>query len=245
MTGAGMMDCKKALVEAKGDLDKAVDYLCAKKASRPPRERRPRAERRRHRPIHRARRQKSACWWKSIARRILSRRTTASARFATTSPKNSRESETNPDLEADRVAVVAKIRENIKIARHAKMEVSGNGLLRLHPHRRESRRARGSRRGQAGDDGQGGIQAARADITLQIAAGHPHAVSREQVAPEVIAKEREIAVLLKLSGEALGGENGIGISPEAVQHMAGKSARCANWACRWWWWSAAGTFFAA
>ena len=31
------------------------------------------------------------------------------------------------------------------------------------------------------------------DITLQIAAGHPHAVSREQVAPEVIAKEREIA----------------------------------------------------
>ena len=31
------------------------------------------------------------------------------------------------------------------------------------------------------------------DITLQIAAGFPHAVSREQVAPEVVAKEREIA----------------------------------------------------
>ena len=31
------------------------------------------------------------------------------------------------------------------------------------------------------------------DITLQIAAGHPFAVSRDQVAPEVIAKEREIA----------------------------------------------------
>ena len=26
-TGAGMMDCKKALVESKGDLDKAVEYL--------------------------------------------------------------------------------------------------------------------------------------------------------------------------------------------------------------------------
>jgi len=26
-TGAGMMDCKKALVEVEGDLDKAVDYL--------------------------------------------------------------------------------------------------------------------------------------------------------------------------------------------------------------------------
>lgn len=27
MTGAGMMDCKKALVETQGDMDKAVDYL--------------------------------------------------------------------------------------------------------------------------------------------------------------------------------------------------------------------------
>src|SRR5580698_215064 len=41
MTGAGLMDCKKALTEANGDLDKAVDILrkkgtasAAKKASR-------------------------------------------------------------------------------------------------------------------------------------------------------------------------------------------------------------------
>ncbi len=26
-TGVGMMDCKKALVEADGDMDKAVDFL--------------------------------------------------------------------------------------------------------------------------------------------------------------------------------------------------------------------------
>ena len=26
-TGAGMMDCKKALSETKGDMDKAVDFL--------------------------------------------------------------------------------------------------------------------------------------------------------------------------------------------------------------------------
>ena len=26
-TGAGMMDCKKALVETDGDIDKAVDFL--------------------------------------------------------------------------------------------------------------------------------------------------------------------------------------------------------------------------
>ena len=41
MTGAGMMECKKALVEAEGDIDKAVDVLrtrglaaVAKKAGR-------------------------------------------------------------------------------------------------------------------------------------------------------------------------------------------------------------------
>ena len=41
MTGAGMLDCKKALVETNGDMDKAVDYLrekgiskAAKKAER-------------------------------------------------------------------------------------------------------------------------------------------------------------------------------------------------------------------
>ena len=41
MTGAGMMDCKKALVETDGDMDKAVEFLrekglakAAKKAGR-------------------------------------------------------------------------------------------------------------------------------------------------------------------------------------------------------------------
>ncbi|HDD6587611.1 translation elongation factor Ts [Staphylococcus aureus] len=29
-TGAGMMDCKKALTETDGDIDKAIDYLCEK-----------------------------------------------------------------------------------------------------------------------------------------------------------------------------------------------------------------------
>ena len=34
MTGAGMMDCKRALAEVDGDLEKAVDYLRAKGASK-------------------------------------------------------------------------------------------------------------------------------------------------------------------------------------------------------------------
>ena len=33
-TGAGMMDCKKALVETNGDMDKAIDYLREKGISK-------------------------------------------------------------------------------------------------------------------------------------------------------------------------------------------------------------------
>lgn len=33
-TGAGMMDCKKALTETNGDMDKAIDYLREKGISK-------------------------------------------------------------------------------------------------------------------------------------------------------------------------------------------------------------------
>src|SRR5262249_34371821 len=38
------------------------------------------------------------------------------------------------DFEAQRVALIAKIRENIQIPRHARMEVSGNGLIAAYIH---------------------------------------------------------------------------------------------------------------
>ena len=38
------------------------------------------------------------------------------------------------DFEADRVAMVAKIRENIQVPRHARMEVSGNGMIAAYIH---------------------------------------------------------------------------------------------------------------
>ncbi len=102
--------------------------------------------------------------------------------------------EPNPDFETERQALVAKIRENIKIARHANMEVTGNGMIAAYIHT-------GAKVGVLVEVGAGKAETVAKDefkqlvkdITLQIAAGHPHAVSREQVAPEVIAKEREIA----------------------------------------------------
>jgi len=103
--------------------------------------------------------------------------------------------EASPNLEPEREAMVAKIRENIKIARHAKMEVAGNGLIAGYIHT-------GAKvgvlvevgAGKAETTGREEFKQLVKDITLQIAAGHPQAVSREQVPADVIAKEREIAV---------------------------------------------------
>jgi len=98
------------------------------------------------------------------------------------------------DLEADRVAAVAKIGENIKVSRHQRFEVSGNGMVAAYIHT-------GAKVGVLVEVGAGRESTAVndefkqlvRDITLQIAAAHPLAVSREQVDPAVIAKEKEIA----------------------------------------------------
>ncbi len=192
MTGAGMMDCKKALVEAKGSLDEAVNILrkkgqatAAVKAAREAREG--------------AIAQYIAPDGKLgvlvevnsetdfVARNDIFRAfcDDVAKRYAT---------EANPNFENERQAMVAKIRENIKIARHAKMEVAGNGMIAAYIHT-------GAKVGVLVEVGAGKAETVAKDefkqlvkdITLQIAAGHPHAVTREQVAPEVIAKEREIA----------------------------------------------------
>ncbi|HZF00288.1 MAG TPA: translation elongation factor Ts [Methylomirabilota bacterium] len=192
MTGAGMMDCKKALTEAGGDLDKAVDILRKKGAATA--------------SVKATRDAKDGAIAQYIApggklgvlveinsetdfvaRNEIFRAfcDDVAKRFAT---------EANPDFETERQAMVAKIRENIKIARHAKMEVNGNGYVAAYIHT-------GAKVGVLVEVGAGKAETVAKDefkqlvrdITLQIAAGHPHAVSRDQVAPEVIAKEREIA----------------------------------------------------
>jgi len=192
MTNVGMMDCKKALTEAKGDLKAAVDILRKKgqatAAVKSAREAREGAITQHIAPNGRlgvlvevnsetdfvARNDLFRAFCDEVAKR-----------YAT---------EANPNLDAEREAMVAKIRENIKIARHAKMEVVGNGLIAGYIHT-------GAKVGVLAEVGAGKAETVAReefkqlvkDITLQIAAGHPHAVSREQVPAEVIAKEREIA----------------------------------------------------
>jgi len=192
MTNAGLMDCKKALTEANGDLNAAVDILrkkgvatAAKKAGREARE-------------------------GVVAQHILpgSRAgvlvevncetdfVAKNDTFRAFCDDIARKLAANPgaDLEADRVAAVAKIGENIKISRHHRLEVSGNGMVAAYIHT-------GAKVGvlvevSAGREGtvtSDDFKQLVRDITLQIAAAHPGAVSRDQLDPAVVAKEKEIA----------------------------------------------------
>jgi elongation factor Ts len=193
MSGAGMMDCKKALSETNGDVEAAMTLLRKKGAATATNKG---AKEAREGLIAQyisaggrqgvlveincqtdfvARNEAFREWADSVAKRIAA------------DPKT--------DFEAERVDQVAKIRENIKIARHARMEVSGNGLIAAYIHTGAKvgvlvEVGAGKEGTVASDDFKQLVK----DITLQVAAGHPNSVSREEVPAEVVAKEREIAV---------------------------------------------------
>ena len=192
MTGAGMMDCKKALVEAKGILEDAVSVLRKKGQATA--------------NVKAARAAKDGAVTQYIAPdgRLgvlleVNSETDFVARneifraFCDSLAKRYA-ADAKPDFEAERTALVAKIRENIQVARHAKMEVTGNGMVAGYIHT-------GAKVGVLVEVGAGKAETVAKDefkqlvkdITLQIAAGHPHVVSREQVPANVVAKEKEIA----------------------------------------------------
>lgn len=192
MTNAGLMDCKKALTEVNGDVDRAVDILrkkgvasAAKKASREAKEG---VIVQFLQPGGRAgilveincetdfvaRNESFRDFCEEVARTLLA----------------------NPqvDLEPLRTAQVAKLGENIRISRFDRMAVSGNGMVAAYIHT-------GAKVGVLVEVGAGKETTVEndefkqlvKDITLQIAAGHPYAVAREQVDAAVLAKEKEIA----------------------------------------------------
>jgi elongation factor Ts len=192
MTNAGLMDCKKALTEAGGNLDGAVDILrkkgaasAAKKASREANEgvivQSIQAGARAGILVEIncetdfvARNEGFRAFCDEVARTLLA------------NPK--------ADLEPMRTAQVAKIGENIQIPRFHRLEVTGNGLVAAYIHT-------GSKVGvlvEVGANKEATVASEEfkqlvRDITLQIAAGHPFVVSREQIDPAVVNKEKEIA----------------------------------------------------
>lgn len=192
MTNAGMMDCKKALTDAKGDLSAAVDILRKKGAAtavtKGGREAREGVIAQYITPDGRlgvlvevnsqtdfvARNEMFRAFADDVAKRLAA------------DPKT--------DFEADRVGMVAKIRENVQIPRNARMEVSGHGMVAAYIHT-------GAKVGVLVEVGSGKEETLAnpefkqlvRDITLQIAAGSPAVVSRESVPADLVAKEREIA----------------------------------------------------
>ena len=192
LTGVGMMECKKALVEAQGDIELAIDNLrksgaasAAKKATREAREG--------------VIAQYISPGGKSGVLVEINCETDFVARnegFRAFCDEIAKKiaNDPNVNLEADREAAVGKMGENIKFTRNARLEVSGNGAVAAYIHT-------GAKTGVLVEVGAGKAETVGKeefkqllkDITLQIAAGFPHAVSREQVPAEVVAKEREIA----------------------------------------------------
>ncbi len=191
MTNGGLMDCKRALVETNGDIDAAVDILrkrgiasATKKAGREV---------------------KDGAIFQCISPGATSGilveincETDFVARndiFRSFGDEIAKRLLVNPtaDFEADRVTAVAKIGENIQVRRSHKLEVSGNGLVAAYIHA-------GAKIGVLVEVGSGkqattgneDFKQLVRDITLHIAATSPVAVRREEVAADVVAKEREI-----------------------------------------------------
>jgi elongation factor Ts len=192
MTGAGLMDCKKALTESSGNIESAVDILRKKgimtaggKSGRDAKEGvivqfvQPGARLGILVEINCesdfvARNETFRAFCEDVARKLAV--------------------DPNANLETERVAAVAKIGENIKISRHHRLEVSGNGMVAAYIHT-------GAKVGVLVEVGAGREATVASDdfkqlvrdITLQIAAAHPFVVTRDQVDSAMLAKEKEIA----------------------------------------------------
>ena len=192
MTNAGLMDCKKALTENGGDLDAAVDFLrkkgiatAAKKAGRTANEGviahyiRPDG--------------KLGLLVEVNCETDFVAKNDTFGEFCNQVAKTLVE-EPNADFEAMRTAQITKVGENIQIGRKETLEVEGSGLVAAYIHT-------GAKVGVLAEVGatkddtvhHESFKSLVKDITLQIAAANPSAVSREQVDLALVAKEKEIA----------------------------------------------------
>jgi elongation factor Ts len=192
MTGAGLMNCKKALDETQGDLNAAVDLLrkqgaaaAVKKADRAANEG----------LIGQAvlsGGQVGALIEVNCETDFVARNDSFKAFVNELAAKAA--SQPGADLEPDRVGAVAKIGENIQIRRATRLEVQGTGALAAYIHT-------GGKVGVMVEVGANNAASVNTeefkqllrDVTLQIAAASPVSVSRNEVPQDIVDKEREIA----------------------------------------------------
>lgn len=192
MTNVGMMDCKKALVEAQGDINLAVDILrkkgIATAAKKSTREAKDGVIARFVQPGGRI----GVLVEVNCETDFVAKNET----FRAFAEEMARTLAANPqaDLEANRSDVIAKTGENVKIRRFQRFEVQGNGWVAAYIHT-------GAKVGVLVEVGAGKESTVQneefkqlvRDITLQIAAANPMAVSSDQLPAALVEKEKEIA----------------------------------------------------
>ncbi|HMA30442.1 MAG TPA: translation elongation factor Ts [Casimicrobiaceae bacterium] len=193
-TGLGMMECKKALTEAAGDMAKAEELLRIKSGAKASKA----AERVAAEGVigvSVAEDGKSAAIvevncetdfvaknddFKAFANEVaqLANRN----RPADVAALSGQKLASGETVEARRVALIQKIGENITLRRFARIDAQGRIASYVH----------GSRIGVLVDV-TGGEASFGKDIAMHIAASKPMAVSKEQVPADVVARERSIA----------------------------------------------------
>lgn len=191
-TNAGLMNCKKALAEADGDMEKAVDILRKKGAA-------------------------------AVAKRAGREAKEGSIVFAATAdsksavlvevncetplvPKNDMFqafckamaqaylTAENPDIEAQRQEVVSKIGENIKIGRVVRWTAANGGIINGYIHH-DTRKAVMVEVGaeKAETLARPELAAVAKELSIHSVAFSPIATRREEVDPEVIKREEDVA----------------------------------------------------
>lgn len=191
MTGVGMMECKKAMVEANGNIEVAVEIL--RKKGKAGADTKSQKEAREGLIVAHV-----AAGGKLGVLAEINCQTDFVARnedFKAFADEIARAYAANPnaDLEGKRTEMVAKMGENIRLARNQRLEVAGAGQVAAYIHT-------GAKVGVLVEVGCGKDETTSKDefkqlvkdITLQIAAAHPGAVSREDVPKAMIDKEDEI-----------------------------------------------------
>lgn len=197
-TGAGILDCKKALVESEGDMDKAIDYLrkkgaamAAKRADRSANEGRISAkvsEDKKYGVLVEvncetdfvAKSDDFVAFSKQITDIAFSKKIKSSAELI----------ESVPEVTDLLNELTAKIGEKLKVSRVASLETE-NGMIDFYIHYGDKLGALVRFDNVSGDAVTAFAHAAQ-DVAKQVAAMSPVAVSRDNVPADLIEKELEI-----------------------------------------------------
>jgi elongation factor Ts len=191
-TSAGMMDCKKALIESDGDHEAAVNWL-RKKGTATAEKKSTRATSEGIISHHILPGAKAGILLEVNCETDFVGKNESFQNLCADFAQSLLE-DPNADLEARRTTAVAEVGENIVIKRHDRLEVKGHGAIAAYIHHGAKvgvlvQVSTGKEATAENDD----FKSLLRDITLQIAAASPEFVDRSSIDPALIAKEKEIA----------------------------------------------------